>query len=98
MIQIGRKIYHHKGNFLIYVANVVIAANAGGAASPIGDVTTIMLWIANKFNAVQVLSIGILPALATWLIPQFLMGRKIKYHEEVEKQHELKATEKVNMK
>lgn len=98
MIQIGRKIYTHKGNFLIYVANVIIAANAGGAASPIGDVTTIMLWIANKFNATQILSMGILPALATWLIPQFLMGRKIKYHEEAEKQHTIQASEKVNMK
>ncbi len=84
MIQIGRKIYKDQGNFLIYVANTVIAANAGGAASPIGDVTTIMLWLANKFNAIQVMTIGILPALATWLIPQYLMGRKIKQHEEVE--------------
>jgi len=57
MIQVGRKIYQNKENFLIYVANVIIAANAGGAWSPIGDVTTIMLWIANKFNAIQLLSV-----------------------------------------
>lgn len=88
MIQIGRKIYKHQDNFLIFVANTVIAANAGGAASPIGDVTTIMLWLANKFNAIQILSIGILPALATWLIPQYLMGRQITHHEEAEKAHE----------
>lgn len=87
MIQIGRKIYKDKENFLIYVANIVIAANAGGAASPIGDVTTIMLWLANKFSATQVISIGILPALAAWVIPQSLMSRKIKHHEEVEKAH-----------
>ena len=85
MIEIGRKIYHDKNNFLIFVANTVIAANAGGAASPIGDVTTIMLWLANKFNAVQILSIGILPAITAWIIPQYLMGRKITKHEEVEK-------------
>lgn len=85
MIQIGRKIYKHQGNFLIFVANTVIAANAGGAASPIGDVTTIMLWLANKFNAVQIISIGIVPALVTWLIPQALMTRKIEKHEEAEK-------------
>lgn len=85
MIQLGRKIYQDKNNFLIFVANTIIAANAGGAASPIGDVTTIMLWLANKFNAVQVMSIGILPAIATWVIPQYLMGRGIKHHEVAEK-------------
>lgn len=85
MIQIGRKIYKDKNNFLIFVANTIIAANAGGAASPIGDVTTIMLWLANKFNALQVISIGIIPAIVAWVIPQYLMGKKIKAHEESEK-------------
>lgn len=87
MIQIGRKIYKHKENFLVYVVNTVIAANAGGAASPIGDVTTIMLWLANKFTALQIMTVGILPALATWIIPQYLLGKKIKAHEEAEKAH-----------
>lgn len=84
MIQIGRKIYKDKDNFLIFVANTVIAANAGGAASPIGDVTTIMLWLANKFNAIQIISIGIIPAIVAWVIPQYLMGKKIKKHETAE--------------
>jgi Na+/H+ antiporter NhaD/arsenite permease-like protein len=87
MIQIGRKIYKDKDNFLIYVANTVIAANAGGAASPIGDVTTIMLWLANKFNAVQIITIGIIPAITAWIIPQAIMSRKIKHHEEIENPH-----------
>jgi len=87
MIQIGRKIYKDKDNFLIFVANTIIAANAGGAASPIGDVTTIMLWLANKFNAIQVISIGIIPSIVAWIIPQYLMGRKIKKHEEIEKEN-----------
>jgi Na+/H+ antiporter NhaD/arsenite permease-like protein len=87
MIQIGRKIYKDRDNFLIYVANTVIAANAGGVASPIGDVTTIMLWLANKFTAVQVITIGIIPSIIAWVIPQALMGRKIKHHEEAEEAH-----------
>lgn len=87
MLQIGKKIYQDKNNFLIFVANTVIAANAGGAASPIGDVTTIMLWIANKFNAIEVISIGMIPAIVAWVIPQYLMGKKIKKHEEAEKSH-----------
>lgn len=84
MIQIGRKIYKDKNNFLIFVANTVIAANAGGAASPIGDVTTIMLWLANKFNAVQIMSIGIIPAIMAWAVPQYLLGKQIKTHEKSE--------------
>jgi len=87
MIQIGRKIYKHKENFLLFTANTIIAANAGGAASPIGDVTTIMLWLANKFSAWQVIGMGILPAIATWIIPQAIITKKIKYHEEAEKAH-----------
>lgn len=87
MIQIGRKIYKDKDNLLVFVANTVIAANAGGAASPIGDVTTIMLWLANKFNALQVIAIGILPSLAAWVVPQYFMGKQIKKHEEAEKAH-----------
>ncbi len=87
MIQIGRNIYKDKKNFLLFVANTVIAANAGGAASPIGDVTTIMLWLANKFSAVQIMMGGILPSLVAWAIPQFLIGQQIKKHEKAEKAH-----------
>lgn len=87
MIQIGRKIYKDKDNFLIFVANTVIAANAGGATSPIGDVTTIMLWLANKFSAIQVIYMGIIPSIVAWIIPQYLMGKKIKKHKEAEEDH-----------
>lgn len=96
MLQIGRKIYKDKHNFLIYTANTVIAANAGGAASPIGDVTTIMLWLANKFTAVEVISIGTLPAIAAWIFPQYLMGKKIVAHEEVEKPHVVPGRERLH--
>lgn len=89
MIQIGRKIYTHKQAFLIYVAAVVIAANAGGAFSPLGDVTTIILWLAGKFSALEVIKTGFLPALAIFVIPHYLLSRKIKTHEEVEKAHKI---------
>lgn len=87
MIQIGRNIYKDKGNFLLFTANTVIAANAGGAPSPIGDVTTIMLWLAHKFTATQVIIGGILPSIVAWMIPQYLIGRKIVKHESAEKAH-----------
>lgn len=78
MIQIGRKIYKNEKIFLIYVANTIIAANAGGAASPIGDVTTIMLWLSGKYNAIEILRDGTIPALVTWVIPQYLLTYKIR--------------------
>lgn len=87
MIQIGRNIYKDKGNLLLFVANTVVAANAGGVFSPIGDVTTIMLWLAGKFTAFEIILKGFLPAIAAWIIPQYLIGRKMKKHEEAEKAH-----------
>lgn len=77
MIQIGRHLYIRKANFNIYVINVVIAANAGGAMSPVGDVTTIMLWLAEKFTAWEILLKGALPSLVAWIIPQTLLTSQI---------------------
>lgn len=87
MIQVGRKIYRDKRNFFVFICATIIAANAGGAPSPLGDVTTIMLWLAGKFNAAEVLALGILPALACWIVPHYLLSRKILAHEEAEKEH-----------
>lgn len=81
MIQIGRHLYIRKANFNIYVINVVIAANAGGAMSPVGDVTTIMLWLAGKFTAWEILFKAALPSLVAWLIPQIMLTSKIMIEE-----------------
>lgn len=77
MIQIGRHLPFKKENFNYYVINTVIAANAGGAMSPVGDVTTIMIWLDGKFTAWQIFASGILPAIAGWVIPQYLITRKL---------------------
>ena len=53
-------------------ANVVIAANAGGAFSPFGDITTLMVWAAGKVETGQFLAI-FLPSLVNWLIPAAVM-------------------------
>ncbi len=52
--------------------NVVVAANAGGAFSPFGDITTLMVWQAQKVETMQFLAIFI-PALISWLIPATAM-------------------------
>lgn len=77
MLQVGRQLYLRKENFAIFAINTVIAANAGGAMSPVGDVTTIMMWLAEKFTAWQVMIFGFLPSLVAWVIPQFLLTRMI---------------------
>lgn len=78
MIQIGRHLYRRPSNFIYYCINVVITANAGGAMSPVGDITTIMLWLANKFTAWEILFFGFIPSLVAWIIPQSLLSVKIK--------------------
>jgi Na+/H+ antiporter NhaD/arsenite permease-like protein len=63
---------------MIYCGVVILAANAGGAFSPIGDVTTIMLWIKGNVSSVGVISELILPSLATVLIPGLVLHWQMK--------------------
>lgn len=53
--------------------NIVVAANAGGVFSPFGDITTLMVWQANKVEALQFLLL-IIPSLANWLVPAIIMS------------------------
>ncbi|MEN8247864.1 MAG: sodium:proton antiporter NhaD [Bacteroidota bacterium] len=86
MIQIGRHLPFKKENFNYFIVNTVIAANAGGAMSPVGDVTTIMIWLAGKFTAWEIVAAGILPSLVGWVIPQYMITKKLTKttHEAVE--------------
>lgn len=76
MIQIARRFY--KGELLYPVAaGIVVAANAGGAWSPIGDVTTIMLWLAEKFSAVDIITQAIIPAMVLAGVSVALIARHV---------------------
>ena len=81
MLAIGRRIYQNDANYNCFAINTVIAANAGGAWSPIGDVTTIMMWLEAKFTATQVMTYGFLPALACWFVPQCFLMRQLQPEE-----------------
>ena len=83
MIHIGHHLNFKKENYIYFIVNTVIAANAGGAMSPVGDVTTIMIWLAGKFTAWQVVIEGILPSIVGWVIPQWLLTRKLTRTERV---------------
>jgi Na+/H+ antiporter NhaD/arsenite permease-like protein len=63
---------------LYYVAATVIAANAGGAWSPIGDVTTTMLWIGGQLSAGNIVVKLIFPSIAALIVPLFLISWKLK--------------------
>ena len=73
MIMVLRKLVQERKERLIYAALVVIAANSGGAFSPIGDVTTIMLWIKGVITTGGVISEILLPSLVSMLVPAFIL-------------------------
>ncbi len=77
MVQIARQFFKDK-NLLIAAATIVVVANAGGAWSPIGDVTTIILWLAGKFDALTIIRLGIIPSIVIGLVSGVLLIRQIK--------------------
>lgn len=84
LVTLLRKLIQNKNERLWYAAMVVIAANAGGAWSPIGDVTTTMLWIANKVTALGLIEFVILPSIVCFVVPFFLAGFLKPFKGEIE--------------
>jgi len=78
MIMILRKLVSNKQDRLIYAALVVIAANSGGAFSPIGDVTTIMLWNKGVITAAGVITEIFVPSLVSMVIPAYILSLQLK--------------------
>lgn len=78
MIMILRKLITERNDRLIYASLVIIAANSGGAFSPIGDVTTIMLWNKGLITAVGVISEILVPSLISMVIPAFILQYHLK--------------------
>lgn len=84
LITVLRKLIHHKETRIWYASLIVIAANAGGAWSPIGDVTTTMLWIANKVTATGLMEYVILPSILCFAIPFFIASKKTVFKGQIE--------------
>ena len=78
MIMILRKLVSDKKDRLIYASLVVIAANSGGAFSPIGDVTTIMLWNKGVITAAGVIAEIFIPSLVSMAIPAYILSLQLK--------------------
>lgn len=69
MCALLRKIIHQQENRWLFGGFVIIAANAGGAWSPIGDVTTIMLWIGGQVTTINIIKATFLASFASLLVP-----------------------------
>ena len=78
MIMILRKLVSDHKDRIIYASLVIIAANSGGAFSPIGDVTTIMLWNKGVITAAGVIKEVLLPAIVSLVIPAFVLSLSLK--------------------
>ena len=73
MVSLVRKLVADKKDRWMLAGLIVIAANAGGAWSPIGDVTTTMLWIGNQITAGNIMLKLIVPSMVCLLVPLLLM-------------------------
>lgn len=78
MASLCQKLLADKEDRLWFAGMVVIAANAGGVWSPLGDVTTTMLWIGGQVTAVNIIVKTILPSLVVCAVPLWLVSRRFK--------------------
>ncbi|MCL4106689.1 UNVERIFIED_CONTAM: hypothetical protein GTU68_048133 [Idotea baltica] len=69
LVTLLRKIFYDKETRIWYASMVVIAANAGGAWSPIGDVTTTMLWIGKKVSTLGLIEWLVIPSIVCFVVP-----------------------------
>jgi len=78
MTSLCTKLVHEKKERLWFVSMVIIAANAGGAWSPLGDVTTTMLWIGGQITALNIVAKTFLSSLVVTLLPLLVLILKFK--------------------
>ena len=78
MTSLCGKILSDKDDRLWFAGMIVIAANAGGAWSPLGDVTTTMLWIGGQITALNIIKQLILPSMVVCILPALLLSRRFK--------------------
>jgi len=78
MIALLRKLVADKPTRWLFASTIVIAANSGGAWSPIGDVTTIMLWIGGQITTVNIILKVFLPSLVSMIVPLSILSFMVK--------------------
>lgn len=97
MISLMKKLLDKKDDRLFFAGIIVIAANAGGAWSPIGDVTTTMLWIGGQITTLAIMKGVLLPSLASMIVPlavtaYFLRGKTVVPPQHLERRRGIETT------
>lgn len=78
MVSLLRKLIHNSDQRKFFAGMVIVAANAGGAWSPIGDVTTTMLWIGGQISSTQIIPAIFLPSLVCLVVPMIYLSFTLK--------------------
>jgi Na+/H+ antiporter NhaD/arsenite permease-like protein len=78
MVSLMKKLLDSRDERLLFAGMIVIAANAGGAWSPIGDVTTTMLWIGGQITASSIIGALIFPSLVNLLVPAAIISYSLR--------------------
>jgi Na+/H+ antiporter NhaD/arsenite permease-like protein len=98
MITLLRKLVHKQEDRLIFAGIIVIAANAGGAFTPIGDVTTTMLWIGGQISTGRIILKVFLPSLACLIVPILVLSIKFKGLVDQSNAEEIKSDKNIPQK
>ncbi|MCU0393603.1 MAG: sodium:proton antiporter NhaD, partial [Thermoflexibacter sp.] len=78
MVSLLRKLIHNENERKLFAGIVIIAANAGGAWSPIGDVTTTMLWIEERITTMAIIKMTFLPSIVCLVVPLIFLSFSMK--------------------
>ncbi|NND78715.1 MAG: sodium:proton antiporter NhaD [Maribacter sp.] len=85
LVTILQKVIMDRNTRLWFAGMIIITANAGGAWSPIGDVTTTMLWIANKVTALELIKHVLIPSILCMVVPVLVASRYKVFKGKIEK-------------
>ena len=85
LVTILQKVIHDRNLRLWFAGMIIVTANAGGAWSPIGDVTTTMLWIGKKVTTPELIKYLIVPSLVCMIVPTFIASRYKIFKGEIDK-------------
>ena len=86
LVTILQKVINDRNTRLWFAGMIIITANAGGAWSPIGDVTTTMLWIANKVSALELIKHVLVPSILCMIVPVLVASRYKVFQGNIERE------------
>lgn len=91
MTTLCRKLVSDRNERMLFLGMVIIAANAGGAWSPIGDVTTTMLWIGGQITTTNIMVKLFLPSIVCTVVPYFMVSYRLKGNVETDQKEPVKS-------